>query len=393
VSAPIDIREVTSAGARREFFRLPMRLHRDHPRWVPPLHMDERRRLDPKANRALAYCDMTMALAYRDGRAVGRIVGLINRRYNELRGEQTARFTHLECTDEFTVCAALLDYAETWARQNGMNRIIGPMGFTDQDPEGFLIEGFEHEPALESNYNFPFMSAFMEQAGYTKDVDYVVYMIPVPATSPGSYEKIAARIQQRAACKLVEFTRRAELKAYIHPVLNLLNDTYRDLTGFAPLDEREREDLARRFLPVIDPRFVKIVALHSGEVVGFVIGMPNVNDGLRKSGGRLFPFGWFHILRAMKRARQLDLLLGGIREDFRARGVDVLLGEAMIRSARDAGFTHMDSHHELETNFRVRPKWNMPAAKSTSATASTKNPCRQLRVDSGLSRCLFSCHE
>jgi GNAT superfamily N-acetyltransferase len=349
----VEVKQITTRRETREFIRLPARIHCDHKRWVPPLYADEWRLLNPKKNRAFLYCDATLALAYQSDKVVGRVAGIINHRYNKLRNEQTARFSHLECLDERGVAGALLNYVEEWARGKGMSRVVGPMGFTEQDPEGFLVEGFEHEPALTSYCNYPYIINLVEFAGYIKEVDYVVYTIPVPTEAPELYEKIAARIQTRGTCSLVEFIRRKDLEPFIRPVLQLMNETFRDLSGYSPLDQKEMDDLARRYLPIIDPRFVKVVTAQ-GEVVGFIVGIPNVNDGLRRAEGCLFPFGWLRIVNAAKRARQLDLLLGGIKEEHRGRGVDVLLGGAMIRSARNAGFTHMDSHHELESNYRVR---------------------------------------
>jgi len=349
----VELVEAKRRGQIRDFVALPARIRRDHRGWVPPLRSEESRFLDSRKNLAHAYCTHVPVLAYRDGRAVGRIVGIVNHRYNEHRGEKTARFAQLECVEDREIAQALLGYVESWARKLEMTRIVGPLGFTDQDPEGLLVEGFDEEPALASNQNREYLVRFLEAAGYVKEVDYVVYRVPVPATTPAFYRKISARIRAQGTCSLLEFESRRALKRHIHPILQLMNETFRDLPGYSRLDDAEIRDLARRFLPIIDPRFVKIVTA-GGDVVGFIIGIPNFNDGLRRANGRLFPFGWLAILRAAKRSRRLDLLLGGISEAHRGRGLDVLLGEAMIDSAREAGFTHLDSHHELESNYRMR---------------------------------------
>lgn len=347
---------IKQVGRRREvkqFLALPERLNRGREGWVPPLRAEERRFVDARKNRAFTYSDCTLALAYKGERVVGRIIGIVNRRYNELRSEQTARFSHLECIEDREVAHRLLRYVERWAAERGMNKVIGPMGFTDQDPEGFLVEGFEEETALASSQNPEYLVRLVEAAGYTEYADYVVYRIPVPEQVPDFYRKISERTLRRGTFTLLEFERRGALKPFIRPVLELLNETYRDLDGFSPLDDDEMDDLARRYVPVIDPRFVKIV-LADGRPAGFIVGIPNLNEGLRRAKGRLLPLGWWKIARAARRARRLDLLLGGIKEEFRGRGVDVLLGSAMIRSAREAGFAYMDSHHELESNYRVR---------------------------------------
>lgn len=343
------------AGRRdlESFIRLPERLHRDHAGWVPPLRLDERRMFDRRRNLAFAYCDAALWLARRDGAVVGRIAAIINRRHNERTGERTARFTHLECVEDLDVCAALLEAAARWSQQRGMDRLIGPFGFTDLDPEGFMVDGFNQETSIATYHNFPYVVRFLCRLGWGKHVDYVVYRIPVPDATPEVFARILERIRRRGTLRVLEFTRRGQLKPLVEPVLTLLNETYVAITGFSPLDRHELHDLAQRYIPVLDPRFVK-VAFDGDTLVGFVIAMPCMNEGFRKAGGRLLPLGWWHLLRSMRTARRLDLLLGGIKESHRGRGVDALLGDAMIRSARAAGFTTFDSHHELEDNTRVQ---------------------------------------
>jgi hypothetical protein len=284
---------------------------------------------------------------------VGRIAGIINRRYNELRGEQTARFSHFDCVEELAVARMLLERVTEWAGEAGMDRVVGPMGFTDQDPEGFLIEGFDEPPSIASYYNYEYVVRLLDALGWTKDVDYVVYRVDVPPTLPDVYRRVLQRVTARGVLRLIEFERRRELKRYIGPIFELMNETFTGLTGYSPLDDREMEALARRYLPVVDPRFVKVVAANH-TIVGFIIGVPDLSEGFRKARGRLFPLGWLWIIRSARRAHRLDLLLGGIKEGYRSRGVDVLLGAAMICSAQRAGFEYMDSHHELETNTRMR---------------------------------------
>jgi hypothetical protein len=349
---PIEVKPVANRSERRRFIHLPARLHRDHARWMPPIWMDERAWLDPRKNRAFSYCDTTLALAWLDGRIVGRVMGIINRRHNEHTGERTARFSCLESTPDPAVTHALLEYVEDWARTHGMNRVIGPFGFNDQDPEGFLIEGFEHEPTIVTYYNFPWLIDHVEAAGYGKEVDYFVYHVPVQKEVPRLMARIAERAERRGF-REVGLQNRRELKKYLMPVLRLLDETFVGIYGFSPLDDDELNDLARKFLPIIDVRFVKVV-VKDDDVVGFMVGIPNMYEGIVRAGGRLFPFGFLHILRAAKRTKQLDLLLGGIREKHRGAGIDALMGREMTKSALAAGFEWYDSHHELESNTRVR---------------------------------------
>ncbi len=350
---PLDVQDVRTRRDFRTFIRLPADIHRNHPRWVPPLSAEERKYFCPEKNRAFSFSDATLALARRDGRPVGRIMGIINHRYNEARGETNARFAFLECGADEEAARALLVHVEGWARAKGMSKIIGPMGFSDQDPQGYITEGFEHEPSIGTYCNFENINAFLERAGYGKDMDYVVYRVDLTGGVPEFYNRIAERALRRNVCRLLDFGSRRELKRYIRPVLELMNECFRELYGYHELDDKEMDALAKRFLPVLDPRFVKIAA-SGDEVVGFNIAMPNLAEGFRKAGGRLFPLGILWIMRAGRRTRQLDSLVGGIRKDFRGRGVDAILGCATMVSAAEAGFRFADTHHELEYNFKVR---------------------------------------
>jgi predicted GNAT family acetyltransferase len=251
------------------------------------------------------------------------------------------------------VAHALLEYIESWARDREMEKLVGPLGFSDQDPEGFLIEGFEHEPTLATYYNFHYIISLLEKEGYTKEVDYVVYKIDVPAEIPGFYQKISARLSKTNGLRAIEFSRKKDIKPYVRPVFRLMNDCFKDIYGYLPLDEREMDALGKKYLVLLDPRFIKLVE-KNGDVVGFIIGVPNMSEGIRRARGRIFPLGILKILRSAKKAKQLDLLLGGIREDHRGKGLDVLLGQKMLESAQKAGFSIIDSHHELETNRKMR---------------------------------------
>jgi len=349
----LEVAEIRNRRELREFIYLPAKVNRTNPRWIPPIYMDNWKFFDAKKNRAFQHADAVLALARRDRTVVGRIMGIVNRRCNELRQECTGRFGFLECYEEQDVFSALIAFVENWARGLGMNKLVGPMGFSDQDPQGFLYEGFDHEPTLDSFHNFPYIVRFMDAAGYTKEVDYVNYIVRLSDRLPVFYERISARVARQPEFRLVEFTKSKELKPYGHRIFGLMNTTYTNIYGYVPLTDAEMDALAKQYLPVIDPRFVKVV-LKGEDVVGFFIGIPHMNEGLRKCKGHLFPFGILQIMAAMKKTKQLDALLAGIREDCRGRGLDVLLGAAMMRTAIAAGFERIDSHHELETNLKMR---------------------------------------
>jgi len=355
IEMEVVIKQVETKKDLRKFIYLPEKIHRDRKNWTPPIYVDEWAYFNPKKNSAFSYCDTILVLAYKEGGIVGRCMGIINRRFNDMKDEKTARFGYLETYQDETVVRALLGFIEKWAKDKGMTRIIGPYGFTDQDPEGFIIEGFEHHATIATYYNFEWMPRFVEDMGYTKDVDYFVYKVDIPDEMPEILKKIFERAQKKGKYEILEFKKRKEIKPWIIPVFNLMNECFMDsnIYGYTPLSEKEMTDLAKKYLPVLNPRFVKVV-LGEGKVLAFFLGMPDMTEGIRKARGRLYPFGIFKILRASKRSKQLDLLLGAVKEEYRGRGLDVLMGVRMLDEARNAGFEFMDTHHELESNVKVR---------------------------------------
>ncbi len=360
----IETREVRGKKDLKTFIYLPEKIHAAHPNWVHPIYMDEWKYFNPKKNRAFSYCETIMLLAFRGKEAVGRIMGIINHRYNDYKKLKTARFGYLETREDEEVIRTLLGRIENWAREKGMTRVVGPYGFSDQDPEGFLIEGFEHRATIATYYNFEWMPRIVEKLGYTKDVDYYVYKLDVPKEIPEFYKRIYERAQRRGNFEVVEFKKRKELKPEVKAVLSLMNECYMDsnIYGYAPLDEEEMEELAKRYMPVLDPRFVKVVK-KDGEVVAFIVGMPDLTEGIQKARGRLFPFGFLKILRAAKKTKQLDLLLGAIKEKYRGMGLDVMMGVKTLLSASKAGMDVMDTHHELEENVKVRAEMERMGGK------------------------------
>ncbi len=351
----VEVRELRDKKDLRTFIYLPEKIHARHTNWVPPIYMEEWKYFNPKKNKAFQYCQTVLLLAFRGSQAVGRVMGIINTRYNQFRNEKVARFGFLETWEDQEVVHALLSRVEEWARAAGMVKLVGPYGFSDQDPEGFLIEGFEHRATIATYYNYEWMPKLVENEGYTKDIDYFVYKIDVPKELPDFYKKIYERASRRANFKVVEFRKRKEIKPWIRPVLSLMNECYMggEIYGFAPLDEKEMDDLAKKYLPILDPRFLKVVT-KDDEVVAFIVGIPDLTKGIQEARGRLFPLGWLKILRAAKKTKQLDLLLGAIKEKYRGMGLDVMMGVKMIMSAQEAGMEIMDTHHEMETNVRVR---------------------------------------
>jgi hypothetical protein len=359
----LSLREVKSPKDAKIFLYLPEKLHKDHHNWIPPIYSDEARVFNPKKNRAFAYCDFVRVLAEKNGEVVGRISVVLNHRYNDEWKVKVVRFGYLECPNDPEIAKALLGFAEEWGMQRGMKKIVGPNGFTEEDPQGFIVEGFEQIPNLATYCNWPYIPPLLESLGYAKEVDYVVYKVEIENAVTDFYKWAFERASRNKQFSLMEFKSRKEIKPHIHSIFNLMNDSFKELYGYSTLDEQEMDELAKRYLPVIDPRFIKAVKTTDGEIVGFIVGIPSIAEGIRAARGRLWPFGFLKIIKASKRSRKLDLYLGGIKSEFRSKGLDVLMGYSMLESARKAGFEYIDSHHELETNVKMRAEMERTGGK------------------------------
>ncbi len=360
----IVIKEVKNKADLKDFIYLPEKIHKNYPEWVPPVYMDEWEYFNPKKNRAFLHCDTIMLLAYYDGKPIGRIMGIINKAYNEIHKEAHARFSWLETPNDPAVFAALMGEIEKWAKVKGMTHLVGPLAFSDKDPQGFLVEGFGQPVAIATNCNFPYMVELVENYGFKRKLDLVVYQVPVPESLPPFALKVLERYQNRQTdLRVLEFTSRRKVKPFIRPVLQLVNETFTDIYGFYPFSEKEMDDMANRYLWLINPRYIKIIVNGRNEVVAFILGMADLSEGFKKMRGRLLPFGFIHLIRAAKKTKQLNLLLGAIRPDYQGRGLDMLMGTKMLESARATGITVIDSHLELETNLKVRAEMERMGGK------------------------------
>jgi hypothetical protein len=351
----VVIKPVESKRELKTFIHLPAKIHRNHKNWVPPIYMDEWEYFNPNKNRAFENCDTILALALKNGKAVGRIMGIISRNYNRMHNENHGRFAFIESWNDENVFHALINFVAHWAKNRGMEKLVGPLAFSDKDPQGFLIEGFDEPVPVATTCNFPYMIKLAEKEGFQKKTDLVVYKINIPNDIPLFYKKIGERFDRNNSTLVVkEFIKRKEVKPFIRPVLNLINKTFTDIYGFIPFTEKEMDDFANRYLYLINPRFIKIVVNELDEVIACLIAMSDISKGIQKAKGYLFPFGFLNILSAGKKSKQLNLLLGAIDPRFQGRGIDVVMGIKLLNSAKAAGKTTIDSHLELEYNTKVR---------------------------------------
>lgn len=347
------IKEVTTRKDLRDFIYLPSQVHENDPAWLPPIYNDEWQLYDKNKNKSFQYADAVLYLAYRGEKPVGRIMGIINNRYNSIKNEKNGRFCFMECYNDREVFSALIKKVEDWAKSNGMVKMVGPLGFSDKDPQGFQVEGFDQPQILATATNYPYMNELISNEGYTKEVDLVDYVIKTPEHLPPVYLKVFEKVSAVDEFKIIEFKTKKELKPMIVPVLELMNQTFADIYGFVPLNDREKKELAARYLPIIDPEFVKVVSNKEG-LIGFIIGMPDISNGIRKANGKLFPFGIFKILKELKSSRKLILLLGGITKPYRGQGLDILMAVRILETCIRRKMEYIDSHLILETNTRMR---------------------------------------
>jgi len=349
----IFIKEVKTKRDKRNFIYLPQSVHKNNPAWLPPIYSDEWELFNEKKNKSYRYADTVLYLAYRDSKLSGRIMGIRNRRYNEIHKENHCRFCFLESYNDPEVVHALICKIEEWARKLGTEKLVGPLGFSDKDPQGFQIEGFEHPKFIVCPTNDRYLPEIIEKEGYIKYQDLVNYIAKVPDSLPDFYKKILTRVSENNEFRLKTFRSKKELKPYIVPVLDLMNQTFMEIYGFVPLEDQEKKDLAARYMMILDPRFIKVVETSEG-LVGFAVGIPDISEGVRKAKGEIFPVGFIKILREMKRSRKLLMLLGGVRKSHRGKGIDVLMAVKMLQSCMENKMELIDLHLILESNTRMR---------------------------------------
>jgi hypothetical protein len=351
----ITIRKVENKKDLRLFIHLPAEIHKDHLNWVPPIYMDEWDYFNPKKNGLFEHCEHILLLAFRGEKCVGRCMGIISKEYNKSHNEDHVRFSNIETWNDQEVFNALIDYVAAWGKSFGMVQMVGPLAFSDKDPQGFLIDGYDKPVVIASNCNFPFMVDLTEAAGFTKKVDLVVYQIPIPDQIPELHQKILQRVEERNSnLRLLEFTSRTKIKPLIRPVLNLVNKTFVDIYGFVPFTEKEMDDFANRYLFLINPRYIKLIVNENNEIIALFIAMADISEGIKKSKGYLIPFGIFRVFAAARKTKQINLLLGAIDPRYQGRGLDVWMGLRLVKSAKETGKKVMDSHLELEYNTKVR---------------------------------------
>ena len=357
---PVEIREVAPVKSElRKFVKFGVNHYKGNSCYVPPLIFDEVETLIPEKNPAFDFCEAQSSMAYRDGKPVGRITAIINRKVNERSGRKEARFGYFETIDDAEVADALFAAAEGWARSHGMNEMVGPMGFTDMDHEGMLVEGFDELGTMATIYNYPYYPEHMERMGYVKDTDWVEYRITVPDAIPEKHQRIADIVAKKYGLRTIRYKSRKKLAAdYGVELFKLINEAYDDLYGYSPLTDRQIQYYIDKYLSVLRLDCVSLVVDSNDALVAMGISIPSFSKALRRSSGKLLPLGWYHILKAIYgRNDVVDLMLIVVRKDYLSKGVNALLFADLIPAYRKNGYKYAESNLELEGNENVQKQW------------------------------------
>ena len=357
---PVTVTRVQNKRAFKEFLHFPLTLYKDMPAFVPPLLMDDADTLDPKKNPAYEFCDAAMYLAYKDGKLAGRVAAIVNRKANAEWNHDQVRFGWFDFIDDREVSEALLDAVEAFGRERGMTTILGPLGFTDFDPEGMLVEGFEYLSSMALHHNWPYYKDHMEALGYVKDVDWLEYRIYIGDTIPDKYIRVAKIVEDRYGLKLRKITKKEVRTTDVgYKLFDLINETYSSLYNFTVLPKKMVDKYVGFYLGVLDLKFVSLVEDKDHNIVGFGVVMPSITRALKKCNGKLFPFGWFHILRAMywKYEENFEMLLIGVKPEYQKKGVNSIIFVDIMKHLLEGGFKYGESNAELESNLDIRSQW------------------------------------
>jgi hypothetical protein len=353
----IEIIPVKSKRELKEFVKFPFTLYRNSKFWVPPLIKDELSILDPSKNPAMDHSESVLYVAKENGRIVGRIAGIINHLEVEKMGLRQVRFGWFDFIDDVNVSGALLSTIEKWGRDKGMTQMQGPMGFTNLDKAAFLIEGFDELPTVATIYNYSYYKEHLEELGYEKAVDYVEYEFAVPDPVPAKVQRFAKLIQEKYKLRIIIEPNKKKFQGYAKQLFALINQTHQALHGFIPFSERQINLYVEKYSKLINPEFVTLIVNDEDRLIGYAISMPSYSRAFQKAKGRIFPFGIFHLLKAAKRPKTMDLMLIGIADEYRNKGIIAMIFNDFITKYLQHGIIKAESNPELENNQNVKAMW------------------------------------
>ena len=356
----ITIKKVSSSSELKKFIRFNYELYKENPFSVPDLYDDMLNTFSRDRNAAFEFCDADYFLAYKDGKLVGRVAAILNKRANETWGKKEVRFGWIDFINDIEVSDALLNAVEEWGKERGMTEMVGPLGFTDFDAEGMLVEGYEELGTMATIYNFPYYPQHMEKLGFEKEADWVEFKIYIPDAIPDKHKRISEIIMRKYGLKIVKCQSTKDINKYGQAIFDLMNEAYSPLYGYSALSPKQIQQYIKMFLPILDLRMVTLVTDAEDNVVAVGISMPSLSKALQKAKGRLLPFGWYHLLKTIflkKYPKVLDLLLVAVKPEYQNKGVNALLFYDLIPVYQQLGFEYAESNPELELNDKVQAQW------------------------------------
>ncbi len=362
----IHISVVTTKKELKAFVRFNYELYKDCPYAVPDFLEDTLDTFNPRKNPAFRFCEAAFFLARRDGKIVGRVAAIINHRANETWEQKHVRFGWIDFIDDIEVSRKLLEAVEAWGRERGMNHIVGPLGFTDMDLEGMLTDGYDQLSTMNSIYNYPYYPEHMAQLGYQKEVGWVERKVFIPtgehAANNQKYFKIAELVKKRYGFRIRKFKDKKEIlrEGYIPKVLGVVNRAYANLYGYSEMDQAQMDTYARQYLQFLDKRYLSVVETAEGEVIGMGICITSLSRAIQKAKAKLFPFGWYHMAKALwfdRHPQVLDMLLVGVLPEYQEKGANALIFADMIPEGVKDGYQWAETHHQLEDNIPSQAQW------------------------------------
>ena len=352
----ISIIEVKTRAQKKEFVEFPLRLYHNNPYFVPPLYGDEMAQFKKKH----AYsdtCDTVFFLAKQGKKVVGRIQGILQRQSNELRGERRVRFTRFDAIDSAEVAKALFDAVENWARAQGMDTVCGPLGYSDLEREGLLIEGFDRLSTFEEQYNYAYYPALIEGCGYQKEIDWLEFQLRAPKEPNPMLERVAKRALELSGLHVVDSSKKKYIDTYKDGFFECLDRCYEHLFGTVPFTENMKKQMIDQFMLILNKEYLVIICDQDERVVSFALCIPGIGQALQKSGGRLTPGAILRVLRAAKKPRVLDLGLIAVLPEYQAAGINAIMIWQMIELLSSGKVDYAETNLNLETNTQVMAQW------------------------------------
>lgn len=355
----IKVVSVYNAKTMNDFIVFPKTLYANCAQYVPDLDSDVRSMFDPKKNSGLAFSEVEGFVAYRDGRPVGRVAAIINRHANEKWNIHAVRFGYLDFIDDDEVSKALLDTVAQWGKKHGMDKIQGPLGITDYDKEGMLVSDFDKPNSMVTYYNYSYYPKHMDRLGYKKAVDWLSIRIAIPKETPAKYARVAKLAPEMFGVHTRVLTKKEVREGYIYKIFDLLNESFSPLFGFTEFTKEQAKGFMNIYLPLMNMDMMPIVENDKGELISIAVTIGSLSHALRKTGGKLWPFGWYHLVKALKWKHEdtVDLLLIAVRPDMQGLGITAMLFDKMVPVFNKYGFKWAETGPQLEDNFKEITQW------------------------------------